>query len=127
MQSTAAGRVLVVDDDPDIRSFVTLALAMEGYAVREAEDGRDALAVLSAWRPDLILLDLMMPGMDGRAFRERQRSAPELAAIPVVMMSAAHALMAARAALQPSATLATPFGLDELAAAVRGCARARAA
>jgi len=118
MQSIAAGRVLVVDDDPDIRSFVTLALAMEGYAVREAEDGRDALAVLSVWRPDLILLDLMMPGMDGRAFRERQRSAPELAAIPVVMMSAAHALMAAQAALQPSATLAKPFGLDELAAAV---------
>jgi DNA-binding response OmpR family regulator len=40
---------LVVDDDPDIRSFVTLALAMDGYAVREAEDGRDALAVLSVW------------------------------------------------------------------------------
>ena len=75
----------------------------------------------------MILLDLMMPGMDGRTFRERQRSTPKLAAIPVVMMSAAHAVMAAQAALQPSATLAKPFGIDELVAAVRGCVRARAA
>jgi CheY-like chemotaxis protein len=69
----------------------------------------------------------MMPGMDGWTFREHQRSTPALAPIPVVLMSASHTLLAAQAALQPSAALAKPFGIDELSAAIRGCTRARVA
>ena len=119
--------ILVVEDDASCRDLLVRTLQRGGHESVPAANGWEALLALDAAEIDLILLDLMMPGMDGRAFRERQRSAPELAAIPVVMMSAAHALMAAQAALQPSATLAKPFGLDELAAAVRSCARARAA
>jgi CheY-like chemotaxis protein len=68
------GRVLVVDDDELIRDTLATALADEGYAVRVAADGRAALDSLHEWRPDLIVLDLMMPEMDGYAFRAAQRA-----------------------------------------------------
>ena len=69
-------RVLVVDDDLSIQGFLAEALADEGYGVRTAANGREALAILREWRPDLILLDLMMPEMDGWEFRGEQRALP---------------------------------------------------
>lgn len=68
----------VVDGDPDIRDVVADALADQGYEVRVAGDGRAALGVLAAWRPDAIVLDLMMPEMDGWAFRAAQHALPEV-------------------------------------------------
>ena len=80
--------MLVVDDDRDIRELLVELLASEGYAVASAADGRRALAEARATRPDVILLDLMMPVMSGWEFREAQLRDPELAGIPVVVVTA---------------------------------------
>ena len=85
----ASGRsVLIVDDDPGIRRMMSLVLAGEGYDVRTAENGRQALDLLASWRPAVILLDLMMPVMDGWTFLAAQQADPILASIPVIVMSA---------------------------------------
>jgi len=83
-----AKRVLVVDDDRDIRELLVELLASEGYAVASAADGQRALAEARATRPDVILLDLMMPVMSGWEFREAQLRDPELADIPVLVVTA---------------------------------------
>ena len=82
------GAVLIIDDEADIRDSLAEILVMEGYEVVTAENGREALAIAAEVRPSLILLDLLMPEMDGWAFRAHQRRDPELATIPVVIMSA---------------------------------------
>jgi CheY-like chemotaxis protein len=80
--------VLLVDDDAEIRGVVRLILETEGYRVLTAADGEEALRVLRAGeRPGMILLDLRMPGMDGRGFRHAQSADPGLADIPVVIFS----------------------------------------
>lgn len=79
---------MIVDDDADIRMAVQIVLETYGYCVITANDGAEALAKLEAGeRPCLIILDLMMPGMDGQQFREAQLADPALAKIPVVVLS----------------------------------------
>ena len=119
-------RVLVVDDDRAIRGFVAEVLKDEGYEVKTAGDGSEALAVSREWRPDLIVLDLMMPNMDGWAFRARQRQLDALADVPVVVTSAATTLRTNRQALEPCVLLAKPFELDDLIGAVESCATTQA-
>jgi CheY-like chemotaxis protein len=105
-----ASRVLVVDDDASIRECLALALEIEGHAVAQAEDGLDALLALRCGpRPDVIVLDLEMPVMTGWEFREAQLRDPELAAIPVVVVSSATGL-----AVHADARLAKPFRMEEL-------------
>ena len=104
----------MVEDDEVVRGTLVEALAMEEYDVRAAENGSVALAVLESWRPDLILLDLMMPVMDGWTFREEQRRRPDLGDIPVVVLSASRELPRAREVMAPRAAMAKPFELDEL-------------
>ena len=76
--------ILVVDDDSDIRSVVHELLTYEGYQVKTAVNGRDALSILQEWRPKVILLDLMMPIMDGWTFLSSQESSQTLRRIPVI-------------------------------------------
>lgn len=82
--------LMVVDDDRDIRETLVEALEDHGYRASSAANGREALDALAARDelPALILLDLMMPVMDGRAFRDIQRAHPRWSAIPVIMISA---------------------------------------
>lgn len=115
--------VLVVDDDPDICEVMELILESRGYCVRTAEDGIEALRLLrSGEEPCLIFLDLMMPRMDGIEFRDEQRRDPNLAAIPVVMISAGGDV-AAKAAAAGLEGLLKPIELDVLLATVAryGC------
>ena len=107
-------RVLVVDDDEIIRGFVSEALQDEGYEIRTAANGRHALDVLREWKPNLIVLDLMMPEMDGWTFRAEQRKLPEAADVPVVVLSAVRDLRAQAAALGAASVLGKPFELDDL-------------
>jgi CheY-like chemotaxis protein len=82
-------RVLLVEDDATIREALAYILEAEGYAVVSAADGREAMNELRGpQRPHLILLDLMMPGMDGWEFRREQQQDRDLASIPVVVFSA---------------------------------------
>jgi CheY-like chemotaxis protein len=81
--------VLVVEDDPDLREMMEQMLHLEGFATLTAPNGQEALNLLNAGVPvKVILLDLMMPVMDGWEFRRRQLADPKLAGIPVVVMSA---------------------------------------
>ena len=113
------GSVLVVDDDIDIRETISLVLEDEGYAVASASNGAEALAYLQAHPPpDVILLDLMMPVMDGGAFRQEQRRAPHLASIPVVVISASGNIRDQAVALGATSFVQKPISLDTLLATV---------
>jgi DNA-binding response OmpR family regulator len=107
-------RVLVVDDDVSIQGFLVDALADEGYNVRTAANGQDALAVLHEWQPDVILLDLMMPEMDGWQFRARQLALPAAAEIPVIVLSAMRDPTPKIRGLTPARVFVKPFDLDAL-------------
>jgi CheY-like chemotaxis protein len=106
--------VLVVDDDRDIRETLQEVLEMEGYAVTTARNGAEALTQARAERPSMILLDLFMPVMDGVEFRQRQLADPELADIPVVVVSAAAGLEARVASLGVAGHLEKPLKIDRL-------------
>jgi DNA-binding response OmpR family regulator len=80
--------VLVVEDDPDLRTILRLQLTSEGFQVEEAEDGAVAYRRLQEWRPDCIVLDLMMPVMNGFGLLKRLRSLDDLCTIPVIVLTA---------------------------------------
>ena len=82
-------KILVIDDDASIRSLLTDVLEVEGFTVRTAEDGFAGLRLIAADRPDCVVLDVMMPGMDGFDVLRAVRADPRLAGLPVVMFSAA--------------------------------------
>ena len=107
--------ILVIEDDPAIREVLTQILELEGYTVTCVKDGRDAMNHLRrAGRPDLILLDLMMPVMDGWQFRTEQKRDPELASIPVVVISADGNIRQKAASLDAADCLQKPIELYEL-------------
>ena len=106
-------RVLVIDDDEAIRELLALVLDEEGYAVQTAGDGRAALALLQDWQADLIVLDLLMPGMDGAAFLAELRPEPGRER-PVLLLSAAQGAGEAAWRLGVAGAFAKPFDLDEL-------------
>jgi CheY-like chemotaxis protein len=108
-------RILVIDDDSDIREVVGEALEFAGYEVATAREGREGLALCRSFRPTLILLDLMMPGMNGWEFRRAQQRDPLLSAIPVLVVTA----LGHDPDVAASAVLAKPFRLDDLLAHVR--------
>ena len=113
--STGAQRILVVDDDPKIRGMVKLVLESEGYEVDVAEDGFAALRAVESGKPDCVVLDVMMPGMDGHAVLGRIRGS-ERSTTPVVMLTAAADDDQAWAAWSQGVDyfLAKPFDSDEL-------------
>lgn len=108
------GRVLIVEDERDIREALAEALAYEGYDVTVAANGREALRTLGDGPlPDVILLDLVMPEMSGWEFRQVQARDPALAGIPVVVVSASDP-----GAARPDRHLPKPFAIDALFDAV---------
>jgi len=108
------GRVLVVDDESMVRDTLGNVLADEGYVVDLAIDGADALARVHAARPDAILLDLMMPGMNGRQFLRQLRDDPAYASVPVLIMTAVHGLKINLSTIGASEVVEKPFNVDEL-------------
>ncbi len=105
--------MLVVDDDPGIREFVSTVLADEGYTVSEATDGHDALEHVARERPDLILLDMRMPVMDGWEFVRVYRERPGPHA-PIVIVTAALDVAKDAREIGADGFLAKPFLLDDL-------------
>jgi len=106
--------ILVVDDEYAIVDALQALLEDEGYTVISASDGREALERLRETTPDLVLLDLMMPEMDGRETLRVIRADPALAHLPVVVMSAAKHALARMPAHEASATLPKPFAVERL-------------
>ncbi len=107
------GRVLVVDDDGGIREFVRTVLLEEGYDVAEATDGRDALERAKTMRPDVILLDMRMPVMNGWEFARMYRERPGPHA-PIVIVTAALDVAKDARDIGADGFLAKPFQLDDL-------------
>jgi DNA-binding response OmpR family regulator len=108
------GRVLVVDDEKMVRDTIGQVLADEGYVVDIAVDGSDALARVHSARPDAILLDLMMPGMNGRQFLQALRSDPAYSEVPVLIMTAVHGLEVNLASIGASEVVEKPPNVEEL-------------
>jgi CheY-like chemotaxis protein len=107
--------VLVVDDEADARGVLAMLLEMEGYAVCTARDGVEALEVLSSEpKPCLVLLDLMMPRLDGWGVVRRMRDVPELAGVPVVLLSGVADLEGNAAGLGVAAAMTKPVDVDRL-------------
>jgi CheY-like chemotaxis protein len=109
--------VLIVDDDETIREFVAWALIDEGYNVLSAADGAAALEVLEQERPDLILLDMRMPIMDGQTFADAYRGRPAPRA-PFVILTAARSGWDLSKVQGAAGRLEKPFELDDLLAVV---------
>lgn len=114
---SAPARVLVVDDDVNILDFVSAALAEEGYEPVTATDGKQALSLAEEQPPDLILLDMRMPIVDGWQFAESYAHSPGPHA-PVLVMTAARDPAQIAADIHAQGYLEKPFTLDELLLAV---------
>lgn len=107
--------VLLVDDDPDLRDSLQLVLEMRGYEVIAARDGADALARLEGGPlPCVVLLDLMMPGMNGAEFRDRQLGDPRLRDLPVVLLTGAGPHAVEPRTASGAIVLRKPFDFDRL-------------
>jgi two-component system response regulator MprA len=120
-----APRILVVDDDPRLAASVRRALAYEGYRVETASDGPGALAAARDYLPDLVVLDVMLPGVDGIEVCRRLRAASD---VPILMLTARDAIDARVDGLDSGADdyLVKPFAYEELMARVRSLLRRRA-
>jgi CheY-like chemotaxis protein len=115
-------KLLVVEDDDDLRDIIRQVLSDANFEVETATHGGEALELLTrGCEPNLILLDLMMPVMNGWAFRERQLANPRLAAIPVLIMTAANNLD--DAAIDGVGLIRKPVNLQDLLNMVRAHAR----
>ncbi|MGP3687579.1 response regulator transcription factor [Streptomyces sp. IBSNAI002] len=125
MQSTEGDqhRILVVDDEPAVREALRRSLAFEGYAVQTAVDGIDALDKAASYAPDLIVLDIQMPRMDGLTAARRLRAAG--GTTPILMLTARDTVGDRVTGLDAGADdyLVKPFELDELFARVRALLR----
>jgi DNA-binding response OmpR family regulator len=115
-------RVLVVDDDAAIRRLIMAALKRDGYEFLEAPNGREALDLMRSERPDLVVLDLMMPLVSGWDVLQERLGDPVLSKIPVIIISANREPELAKAVDQGiCAFLPKPFDISALSALVRAC------
>ncbi|HEX8102661.1 MAG TPA: response regulator transcription factor [Solirubrobacteraceae bacterium] len=114
-----AFRILVVDDEPNIADVISMALRFQGFAVETAATGQDALAAVQAFRPHLILLDVMLPDMDG--FTVAERLGAERGQIPIIFLTARDATEDKVRGLTSGGDdyVTKPFSLEELVARVR--------
>jgi two-component system KDP operon response regulator KdpE len=119
-------RVLIVDDEPQIRRALQTALTGHGYAVETVPSGEQALTLIATWQPDAVVLDLMMPDMDGFEVLREVRSWSE---VPIIVLSARGQERDKVAALDLGGDdyLTKPFGMEELLARVRVLLRRRGA
>ena len=113
------GAILVVEDDDEIREDLSDALADAGFSVVAAHDGNDALSKMQSMaQPCLVLLDLMMPVMDGWELRREMLRRPELAQVPVFVVSAVPGIQEESKALEANGYLLKPFNVRQLLSVV---------
>ena len=119
-----APRILVVDDEPHIVDFITLGLERVGFEVRGAEDGSNGLILAQEWRPDAIILDVMLPGLDGLQVCKRLRARSD---VPILLLTARGEVDDRVQGLDSGADdyLCKPFSFSELAARLRALLRRR--
>ncbi len=119
-------RVLVAEDSPEIAKLMELTLRIEGYEIYQAYDGVQALELARRHRPDLILLDVMMPGLNGFEVAQELKKDAETADIPIIFVTAKHEVDALVQGLEVAVDyISKPFAVPELAARVRAAMRMR--
>lgn len=120
-------KVLIVDDDPDIREVVRGIVELCDYTACEAADGLAGLAAFTTEQPDLVILDLMMPGLDGNQLRQKIRKLPDGQLVPILMLTAKDGLESKVNSLENGADdyLTKPFHYRELQARLRSLMRIR--
>ena len=106
--------ILLVEDDPDMRRYMVTWLEAEGYCVRQASNGREALDVLADEVPCVMVVDLMMPVMDGAEFRRRQQQIPSVSSVPFIMVSGTHDAPRIARDLGIENVMAKPFDAEQL-------------
>jgi DNA-binding response OmpR family regulator len=111
-------RILIVEDDPELREVFQIALSFEGYDVREARSGFEALRLLDAEPPDLVLLDLGLPGIDGYAVRQELSANAFTQHIPVIIVTASAQDLTQ---LDPAIVMRKPVSPTDIVATVRQC------
>lgn len=118
-------RILIVDDEKDLVDLLSYNLEKEGYAVLRAYDGEEALKILRSRKPDLILLDLMLPGIQGMEICKIVRKTPETAGLPIIMLTARGEEVDRIVGLEMGADdyVTKPFSVRELLARVRAVLR----
>jgi DNA-binding response OmpR family regulator len=109
-----SGRILVVEDDDTLRDILAEALREDGYTVELAADGQIALELARDWRPDLLIVDLMMPNMDGEALVTTLRVLRGTTPLPIIVVSASRRAEEVGARMGAHAALRKPFDLYEL-------------
>lgn len=112
-----AKKIMIVDDEPDVVDLVKLVLKSEGYDVVTAGSGKEALEKIGKEMPDLVLLDIMMPGMDGWEVHQKIKSNPKTQGIPVAMLTAKSQSidkMIGLHVVQVDDYITKPFGRSEL-------------
>jgi CheY-like chemotaxis protein len=110
--------LLVIEDDADSRGMLATLLTLEGYEVVTAANGLEGLAAARRHQPHLILLDLMMPVMDGTGFRQEQQQDLRIAGIPVICLSGHHAAASIAKSLSFSGCATKPIAFDDLLAMI---------
>jgi CheY-like chemotaxis protein len=117
--ASMASRILIVEDEPSVADLIEAVLSGEGYTVATARDGAQGLMLARNWNPDLILMDIMLPSVDGTTAIRRLKNDPETSDIPIVAMSAGRNIRTQSAELADAdAALAKPFDIDALLAQV---------
>jgi CheY-like chemotaxis protein len=111
--------VLVVEDDESTREMLMTDLQLCGIPAVSAGNGREALDLMKRERPCVVLLDLMMPVMDGEAFRRRQLQDPDLSSVPVILLSARHDVPKRAEVLHTDGWIRKPFDIDKVVDVVR--------
>jgi len=113
-------RVLAADDQPDLLQLITLTLELDGHHVIGATNGAEAVERATAERPDVIVLDVMMPKVDGLTALRRLQAAPETSHIPVLLLSAKTQNLDVQQGMEAGATgyISKPFEPDDLLAEV---------
>ena len=119
--------ILIIDDEPDIVEIVRHRLEQDGYSIVSAVDGLKGLALVREQAPDLILLDVMMPGIDGFAVARVLKNNPQTAAIPLIMLTAKADFHSVAQGWNVNVDnyITKPFDLDELARAIKSALQSR--
>jgi two-component system response regulator MprA len=105
--------VMLVEDDPSVRESMAQVIELGDYGVITAEDGLDAMEKLKACKPDLIILDLMMPGMDGETFVREAHQRPDLKKIPILIISASDDLAGVAKRINVDGFINKPIDIDD--------------
>jgi CheY-like chemotaxis protein len=112
-------RILIVDDEAAVADLIEAVLVSEGYTVAIARDGIQGILLARDWKPDLVLMDVMLPGIDGTTAIRRLKSDPATAELPIVAMSAGRTIRRQSSELSDAdAALSKPFDIEALLAQI---------